>query len=238
MKNNFRYLLIVAAFLITSAAAAQDEARKGRPDIPGVFSVEYGLNITSDSPDNFDLNTWGSQTVNVYYQYEFQLFDSKFSLLPGIGLGLEHYKFNNIYTLAYQSTTDGDVLQLVPGPAGTKKSQLITNYIDIPVELIFRTIPNDPARSFRASLGFRVGVLYDSFTKIKYEVNGDKHKIKDKQNFELNNFRYGPFFKVGVGNFSIFYYSNISSFFKEGKTPGQPLRDMTSSTIGFSIIGF
>lgn len=236
---------ITFLFSLTAYCQSAEPAKlsSARPDIPGTFTLELGFNRGLESPSDFSLGLWGSRTVNIYYQYEMRILKSKFSLVPGIGLSLERYKFRNGYTLSY-GPTDNESVVLVPpaesGINGLKKSQLVTNYIDLPVELRFSTNPDDPARSFKASVGGRIGYLYDSFSKVKYREDGEVKRIKDKQNYNLNPIRYGVFAKIGVGNFSLFGYYNISPLFEDGK--GFYEEDLPNNfntfTVGISLSSF
>ncbi|MDH4089050.1 MAG: PorT family protein [Cyclobacteriaceae bacterium] len=215
----------------------------GRPDIPGTFAVELGINGDVSGPKDFDLGFWGSRTVNIYYQYEFRILKSGFSFVPGIGLSMERYKFKNEYTLGYTSSTSSEIIMVPPEDAGVpniQKSQLITNYIDVPVELRFSTNPDDPSRSFKISVGGRIGYLYDSFTKLKYKQNGEVKKLKDKQDFQLTKIRYGLTGRIGFGGFSLFGYYNLTPLFEEGKglKENNQYNDFNTFTIGISFASF
>jgi hypothetical protein len=214
--------------------------KTGRPDIPGTFTLELGVNNASSKPGEFELGFWGSRTLNVYYQYEMRILKSKFSFVPGFGFSMERFKFKNKYTLDYNGSS---VVMISPTEAGrsdTRKSQLITNYVEVPVEITFRTNPEDPARSFRASIGGRVGYMFDSFTKIKYKENSEVKKLKDKQDYNLNKFRYGVSAKLGVGNFSLFGYYNLSDLFEKNKgiLEDSQLKNFNTFTVGISLSSF
>jgi hypothetical protein len=131
------------------------------------------------------------------------------------------------------------------GIPGIKKSHLITNYIEIPLELRYSTNPDDPARSFKISVGGRIGYMYDSFSKIKYKEDGEVKKIKNKEDFNLNKIRYGLSARIGVGNISLFGYYNLSPLFEEGKglsdiisTENSVKNDFSTLTIGISLASF
>ena len=214
-----------------------------RPDIPGTFVLELGINTPLDAPSRFDVGLWGSRTVNVYYTYEMRLMQSKFSLVPGIGLSLERFKFKNGATLGYDAE---DSLKLLfpsetPLITGERKSQLITNYLEIPLELRFTSNPSDPNRAFKIAVGGRVGYLYDSFTKMKYKPDGQEvRQLKDKQDFNLTRFRYGVYGRFGIGNFSLFGYYNLTPLFEEGKGPyeNNVRMDFQTLTVGISLSAF
>jgi hypothetical protein len=221
--------------------ATSSPAKYNRPNIPGTFALELGINSALDAPSRFDLGLWGSRTLNVYYQYEIRIMKSKFSFVPGIGLSLERFKFKNNATLGYD---DQDSLKLfIPsetGMTGIRKSHLVANYFDIPLELRFSTNPEDAARGFKLAVGGRVGFLYDSFSKLKYKDDGETKKIKDKQNWNLNSLRYGIYGKIGFGNFYFFGYYNLSPLFEEGKGLAEQNvnNDFQTLTVGLSLSAF
>lgn len=226
-----------------NAESAYGYQKEGdQPDIPGTFTLELGLNSALEAPEKFDPALWGSRSVNVYYQYEFRIMQSKFSLVPGIGLSLERFKFKNGAILGYD---DQDSLKLlIPAETtmtGLKKSQLITNYLEIPLELRFSSNPSDLGRSFKVAVGGRIGYLYDSFNKIKFkDTNGETKQLKDKQDWNLTKLRYGVYGKLGLGNFSLFGYYNLTPLFEEGKGPGEggTVTDFQTITVGISLSAF
>lgn len=249
MTRLIAFLLSVALALPAAAQVSEPGAesaypppKKGdRPNIPGTFMLELGLNNGLNAPERFDVGLWGSRTINVYYTYELQVLKSKFSVIPGIGLSLERFKFKNGATLGY----DADSLELflpseTPNITGERKSQLVTNYIDIPLELRFTSNPGDPNRAFKIGVGGRIGYLYDAFTKMKYKTDGEMKQLKDKQNFNLTRFRYGLFGRVGIGNFSLFAYYNLTPLFEEGDGLWEKRRpvDFQTVTVGISLASF
>ena len=222
------------------------EKKKGRPDLPGTFSLELGVNRPLNKPKAFDIGLWGSRTLNVTYQLDKRIGQSKFSVHPGVGFGFERYKLRNGYTLFYADTTGAELdltkntnLLLansglvLTNPAG--KSMLIVNYFDLMAELRFSTNPEDPGRSFKISIGGKIGARMTSQTKVKYRDSGAVVQ-KTKNDFDLNDFRYGAFVKVGAGSFSVFAHYNFSPLFTPGVGPEKT--DMNNLTIGVSLASF
>ncbi len=230
---------------VIEAPGANPQVKKktSRPDIPGSILLELGINLKNGVvPPDFKKGLWGSRTVNIYYQYPIRLFKTRFSINPGIGVSLERWKFTNNYTLAPQSLLDGSfplvaATTVYPNATKISRSQLVNNYLEIPLEFRYDTNPEDIARSLNVSFGGRFGVLYDSFTKIDYSENSSEGKsAKDKQFHGMNQIRYGLYGRVGIGGFSLFTYYNISPMFADGKGPIQT--QMNSVTMGISINGF
>jgi len=250
MKSFLNTLLFV---LLATAAFAQYETvtKTKRPSIPGTFLVDLGVNRALNAGSTWKQGLWGSRTVNVYYQYPIRFGRSKFSFNPGVGLSMERWKF-----------TDGamliDTTELVSFPNGAaaaeqveqynllrasrvypelaKKSMFVTNYLEIPLEFRFDTKPEDIARSLNIAIGGRFGMRLNSFTKVKYKDGGETVKVKDKQSFGLNDFRYGVYTRFGVGGFSWFAFYNLSEMFEKGKGPLGS--DINTMTFGISINGF
>jgi hypothetical protein len=237
------FLASLAAFAQTDTPAASSTTpttpakRYSRPDIPGTFAIEIGVNRALGAPTKFDQGLWGSRTLNVYYSYDMRLFKSKFFFVPGVGFSFERFKFRNGRTVGY---ANGNEVSMLTGtdagyPVGLKKSMLITNYFEVPVELKYMTRPEDPARSFRISFGARVGYMYDAFTKVKYSEGGENKKVKNNQNYNLTRFRYALSAHIGIGNISLFGYYNMTPLFEDKKGPKND--DTSNTTINTLTIG-
>ncbi len=241
-----RFLVLICVLFVSLTVYGQTAEKRSttaRPDLPGTFTLEFGFNRGLDAPERFDLGLFGSRSLNIYYQYEMRILKSRFSFVPGIGLSLERFKFRNGDILTFPADNRDSVILLPVSEhqiRTLRKSQLITNYVEIPLELRYTTNPDDPARSFKISIGGRVGYLYDAMTKIKFKDDGEMKQVKDKQNFNLNRFRYGVSAKVGFGNFALFGYYNLTPLFKEGEgfhNMGQPI-DFNTFTVGLSLASF
>lgn len=236
-----RVFVLLVLMLVSAAAFAQDKEKKkkiARPDIPGEFLFDFGFNRARLPPPNFKQGFWGSRTVNLYYQYPIRFGHSGLSIVPGLGLGMDRFKLVNNYTLSNNKDADG-TFPLVDGKIdypGIKRSQLIANYLDFPLGFRFDTHPEDISRSFNITVGGRVGVLYDAFTKITYHEDGENKVVKDKQWHGMNQFRYGLYTRFGGGAFNVFTYYNLSPLFAKGKGPAST--NMTTWQIGISINGF
>jgi hypothetical protein len=215
----------------------------GRPDIPGDLLIEFGFNWVQEHPEGVGFNTMGSRTFNSYYLYDYNLGESAFSIHPGIGIGVEKYKLVDNLTLGYGLDSAGNrevqfvSLDSIYG-TGTvyRKSQINTAYVDIPVEIRWRSRTYDPKRSFKVGLGAKVGFLIDSKTKVKYSNFGETKTSKQKESFELSQLRYGAFLRIGFGGFSAYSYYALSDLFKKDKGPANTT--MFPVTIGLSLALF
>ena len=210
--------------------------RNARPDVPGTFLIELGWNSLQDNLDEMDIIPFSSRTVNLYYFYNIPLGKGKFELMPGIGLGLDRYSFDDDITLS-QSNTTGNVTITDLDFDNVQKTLLVSNYIDIPLELLFYSNPDDKRRSFKIGIGGKFGLKYSSHTKVKYDNEDGATVIeKDKRDFGLNPIRYGATGRIGLGGFSLFFYQSLSNLFEDGQGPMNT--ETRNLTIGLSFIGF
>jgi hypothetical protein len=237
-----KFIIILLFSVLSTPMLAQESSKVYRPDIPGLLMIDYGVNGTIDSPDEFEKGWFGSRTVNIYYYYPLRLWNSKLTFNAGIGLGFDRFKFTNYHYLADTAVQDG-VFQLVPNTVsldsvtfpGIKKSFLSMNYLDIPIEFRYNLNPDDLNRTFWVAVGARAGWMFNASTKIKQKVDGEKIVHKDKYRQGLNQFRYGATLRIGVGNFNWFAFYNLSPLFEKDKGPSAT--QMTTWTIGISLTG-
>uniref|UniRef100_UPI0040578931 porin family protein n=3 Tax=Roseivirga sp. TaxID=1964215 RepID=UPI0040578931 len=237
-KNMRKFgLLLVGNLMLCYAVMAQ------RPDLPGSLIVDLGVNSWSSAPTDLKLNGFQSKTVNIIYYYDLAIGNRGLTFTPGIGLGLEKYSFEDDKTLTstvnnsnVRSIAVSNLSAVFPQANSFDKSKLGLNYLDVPLEFRYYTSKDNLSRGFRVALGAKVGVLYSSFTKAKFEDNAaDRRMVKDRQDLGFNRFRYGIQGRIGVGGFSIFGYYELSDKFDRAPAGGL---DTKTLTLGISLTGF
>lgn len=209
--------------------------RAARPDVPGTFLIELGLNSLVDEPLLMENTVFGSRTINMYYFWDIEIGTTGLFFMPGVGLGLDRYKFDEDFTIVQDS--DGEVSFSDISLLEPDKSMFVTNYVDIPLELRYFFNRDDRKRSFNIGVGGKIGYLFASHTKVKYDEAGDKVKVKNKKEFGLNQFRYGITGRIGYGGFNIFTYYSLSNMFDKGEGPNTS-DDTTNFTVGISLTAF
>ena len=230
-------LALVGIFFLGSVALAQ------RPDLPGSLVIDLGINSWSDRPTGAELKAFQSKTVNLIYYYDIPIGDRGFTFTSGFGLGLERYDFdNNTMLTSVVNNQNERVVQvseletLLPRANSFDKSKLGLNYFDIPVEFRYYSSKNDFSRGFRAALGIKAGILYSSFTKLKYEdAATDTRRVKDHQQLGVNRFRYGINARIGFGGISFFGFYALSNTFDIAPEGAE---DTKVVTFGISLTGF
>ncbi|MBB3700734.1 PorT family protein [Flammeovirga yaeyamensis] len=224
-------LAILLSF-ISISLFAQNPLKK----IPGNFYLDLGLTNWADD-SGLPLETQ-SRSVSISYMYEFTLSSSgKFTFNPGIGYSADNFFFKNGQTLG----KNGDQTQIVDTNLlfdNTKKSKMVANYVEIPLEFRFRTHPGKDA--FRLAVGAKFGYMFASHTKVKHETNGDTRIAKDKGNLNLNDFR-GQFIgRIGYKWINFFCAYGFTETFKDNAVaiPNGTTLDSTPYTIGITFSSF
>jgi hypothetical protein len=228
-------ILTLAFLAFALNAQAQDtdsESPKtpvgGRPNIPNDLTVEFGWTQLTNRPADIALNFLGSRSFNVYYQKPFRLFgeSSGFVLSPGIGISTNKFSFKDDENLFRSSTlgAESSVLKDVKSVYGTgievKTNNLAVNYLEVPVDLQYNVNKKDYSKSFRVSLGARVGLLYQSHTKTSYDSpKTGAVKIKQTENYGLEKIRYGLHLKAGSPGFNVWATYYLSPMWQADRGP-------------------
>lgn len=188
--------------------------------------VELGFNswVNADGkfevPDGYsglDLREEKSMSVSLnLLQQNIQFGKSNFWFMTGLGVTWNNYRFKNNVSL---NATD-PISTSIDSTSDIKyiKSKLVASYLMAP--LMFEVFTSKTKKNaFHIGAGAMVGVRLGSHTKMKYEEDGNVHKPKSYDSFNLNPFRYGVRVAAGYGDFNVFADYYMSPVFKDKKGP-------------------
>jgi len=180
-----------------------------------------------------DLNLVKSVAVNLnFLQYDISLQKKKtnIGLVTGMGLEWNNYRFDQDITL---HEIDGVIY---PDPINpdwdVKKSKLTSLYLTVPLLMEFQ-IPVKNGHKVHMSAGLVGGLRLGTHSKIKYKRNGNSHKDKDKDDFNLQAFRYSAQVRLGYRAINLFATYGMTDLFRNNKGP-----ELTPYTIGLTLIRF
>ena len=225
----------------TNGAQALREVQKTKaaPDIPGNLVIDIGFNLLVDKAAEMDRKWWGSKSVGLYYTFNIAPKNLFFSINPGIGVGLEKYALDDDITLV--PAVDDEigrisVIDTLSEDLSVRKSKIATNYFEIPLEFRFYTNQEDRERGVFFALGASAGVLFQQQTKLSFTEDGLRSQIKNRTDFQFNQFRARGIARFGYRGVNVFFKFGITEWFQSGRGPsGAPA---TMHTIGFSFVGF
>jgi hypothetical protein len=197
------------------------------------INFDLGMNnyVTGNGfPDQdnslYTVKPWGSWYVGINSVQRTRL-ATKFFMEWSLGVSWYNFKFQNEKT---QITKDDNSVIFSENPLDVdfNKSKLTAAYVQAAiVPLIdFGANKRKPgifngrsSDSFRFGLGPYIGYRIDSYTKQVYEFENDKKKIKDHDNFYLNNLRYGLRLQLGFDDVDLFFNYDLNELYMENKGP-------------------
>ncbi len=190
--------------------------------------IDFNYENFVNGPSNVDFK-WYNRGINVQYLYDIHIVKNRFTIGIGAGFSSQNYYGNGYLT---QDT-------LSNGKVGTvwetrdedyDRNKVSVNYLEVPLELRYRSKINERGYQWRFTVGAKYGYLIDVHDKLILS-NGDKFKT---YNFpDVEDYRYGVLTRIGYGKVNLTAYYSVSPFFKDGK--GQ---EMNQLSIGIGITPF
>lgn len=195
----------------------------------------FGLDVFTDIWQDIPKKRIDPKTinpgVNIFGTYNYMFGTSNVSLSPGLGLGV-HNMFNSSLCFTDENKTYFvPINDTIPG-ISYKKSKFVTTYLDIPIEIRYKS-----KSEFRASVGFKFGFLVMGSSKYKGDdyPNGTTNLViyKKKKIDYLESNRYGFTARLGYKWLNLYGYYQLSSLFQSGKGP-----EMYPISVGITLIPF
>ena len=208
-------------------------------NIPGYLKINLGFNSLADADESMDVKFFPSRSFDIYYSKPFFI-GNDFSINPGLGFSSEKLSFTNDVILSEALDDDGinqiivDSLSFSPLKNSLKSTHLI---IPVDFKYYFGSGDFDKGRFF-VGIGAEIGFLINSSTKVKQKINNVMNHSKIKNDFGLNDLKYGFSLQVGSGNFNIFYKIYLSNLFKDDSLPLYTSLNPTLNKIGISFSVF
>ena len=182
-------------------------AKYDRVLIDVVYNDWYGDRNYFESP-------WNSIGFNASF-----MFDIPFTMknTVGLGIGLGYSYFNNKSKLKFnrnfnESTTTATKYLPKDKP---HKNKLGMNYIEIPLELRFRT---KGFQHFKFYIGGKIGYAVTAITKEVHKIEGKNYSTKESNFPDLNRWRYGVTARIGIRNFAVYAAYYFSPLFKSDQS--------------------
>jgi len=149
------------------------------------------------------------------FEHDFHIAKNYVNLVTGFGFDFNHYAFQNPTTL------DADTSYLWGFTDSTihyKKNTLNVSYIKAPLMLEFNFSKN-PNKNFHVAVGAEFAYRIHAVTKQSYDMD-DKHiRIKQRDDYNLEPFRYSAVARVGFNNVTLFATYGLNRLFKKMEGP-------------------
>lgn len=222
-----------------SLSAAADSLRKMKREhkasrryrILGNLDLGFNTLIRLPETDNslYDLKPTGSRYVSLNQYIVTRLGGRKSPL--HIRTGLE-VAFNNFMFAKNHRLADvNDVTVFYKDPEKSlEKSKLTASSLNLPVSIELNFRDRNGQETIKIGGGGFVGYRLGSHTKIKYQVEGNTYKDKERGNYNLEDLQYGVNFVVGYKWINLFAKYNMNDLFKNNRGPS-----MNVVSFGFRI---
>ncbi len=198
----------------SSSEIGSDIPSDSKTDKADQMILDINLDLLPDAPDSVKFEYF-SRGVGLNLLYDLPFGKGNVGVAFGLALSVHNY-FSNAIVVNQVDTVDNSiysVLQPFDSDYNYKKNKLSVAYLDVPLELRFRTNENSNGKRFKIFAGGRIGYNINTHSKL-IDDNG-KYKGYDETN--INPFRYGVSFRLAYGNVGLYAYYGLSTLFEEGK---------------------
>ncbi len=187
--------------------------------------LDFNWSNWIDGPKDIDLDFAKSRGFGLKLMKDSPIKESRFSV--GFGLG---FATQNLHTDALITTDSLDNTVFIKAQdLKFKTNKLSLNYLEVPLEIRFRSKQLKKDNKLKIAAGGVVGILLQSHTKYK----DDDVKFKEFNIDNLEPLRYGVTVRLGYGEWALSGNYYLSSSFKSGDGP-----EFTTYTVGLSITPF
>ncbi len=197
------------------------------------FNMDLGMNnylsngkFPDDTGEAFSVRPWGSWYVGLN-SIQHTHVGGKFFVEWGVGISWYNFKYQKDNILMSKNE-DGVVYTEDNRDVSYIKSKLTASYINASLIPMFdfggygkkSRVWDSYGSSFRIGIGPYAGYRIGSHSKLVYD-DGDREKEKNKDNYYLNNFRYGVRLQLGIRSTDFFFNYDLNELFSTGK-PNNP----------------
>ena len=184
----------------------------------------FGFNnaiIEGQSLENSPYRIGGSGFLELGHDWKTRIFDTSNFWRFKYGFSFQWNKFN-IKNNNYLVNTNGST-SLQEFPSQLDKAKFRTTNLVFPFHIEFGPSKKiekkdyfryDTSKNLKIGLGAYAGVNIGSLQKLKYKVDGDRIKDKQKGVFDVNNFVYGLSSYVAIGSSALYIKYDLSPVFK------------------------
>tara|TARA_R110002050_G_scaffold221441_1_gene357256 strand:- start:29202 stop:29882 length:681 start_codon:yes stop_codon:yes gene_type:complete len=226
MKQVFVLLFISISFA-TNLVAQEGEKTEERNKHQDHMLIDFGYETFSSRPGFTDFQ-WYNNGLNIQLFYDKLFGQSGFSGAIGVGFSTQSYYSNKqIRRDTNQTSLYSDWLQ----PEKLyDRNKVSTSWIEVPVELRYRSKLDDYGYRWKFSVGGKIGYLIDTHDKLV-----DKNGVKYKTYYfpDMNNIRAGLIARAGYGKVNFTTFFSLTEFFVPGRGP-----EMKQISIAISLVPF
>ena len=215
--------LLLTALLTSAFLHAQYMPRQGES-----VQFSYGYAMLLQAPEELQ------QTFSDAWQLQFMnevLLGNKNHFSLGYGLGFSQFNWRSNLRITTSPGAEELNYSYLATDSIYNKNRLLATYVDLPIEIRWRSNTNKYGRYWRFYFGGLVG--YRMNTSSLFKV--DDYSVKNYGISDVANVHYGVFVRTGFWMFNLYAYYGINPVFKSAAPGWEDLQDMRSLTLGLTI---
>lgn len=191
----------------------------------GVFFAFNGFNqadysLYGESDEGFmDPTLWKSNCMSInLIQVSARLQKNRnfIGLVTGMGMDLQSFSLDHSTSLRKGTQQVEPVLLTYED---NQKSKFSSTYLTVPLLIEFQIPIGNFNRRFYFSTGVIGSLRLNSYTKVKYKLDGKRQKLKTPGDFYLNDTRLSGTVRMGYRWINLFATYDFNPLFKDGKGP-------------------
>ncbi len=221
-------LIAILLMGITSATLAQ---RQYIPKEQDWFFYDLTYLKYQNAPEDVNMKGWPNGHSLSFMRD--QLFgSSNFSL--GYGLAYTSNNYQSNLRIEIDEATGHSRFTAIDESIDYEENKLTIQYFEIPVELRFRSRPNEEGNFFRWYVGARGGIRFNAYHKLENDNITRRHYHPD----ELNRWRAGVYTRIGYGLVSLYGYYGLLDIFDydhDDAVNGLDVNGINSLAVGLSL---
>lgn len=184
------------------------------------FSYDISTLILQNAPAGLEQEGW-SNGHTFSFMKDVLLGKSNFSIGVGLAYTSNNYK-TNVRLAVDETTGDASFTLLNSDSTSYNKNKFNAKYVEIPVELRFRTRPDDNGRFLRIYLGARGGIRFSGYSLFE----NDQAEVRYYHPQELNRWIAGTYVRLGYGAISVYGYYSLTPVFDYSSPAGLPVNQV------------
>lgn len=231
MKRNHLSGILTALLLMILFSSQPGNAQMVNEVAKKRVTIGVGMftDIWFNIPKGIDFRTI-NQGFQAFALYNVPFGKSNFGF--GIGLG---FRAQNMYgNFLVKSALDSTYLEKIGDTASVnyQRSKLVLPYLELPIEFRFKS-----KSKIAVGIGFKVAYLLPAHSKYVGEnyltMDRSKYRVKEREIKNLEQFSYGPTFRLGYRWFHVNAYYSLSKIFTKGSGP-----DLYPLSVGVLLMPF
>jgi hypothetical protein len=215
-----KYVLLLLISTITlNFVSAQDADDKPKIHKPSSKQERIIFNFMLDSwmkmPQGISTQWLKSRSFEFYFMTDHSFANGHLGIAYGIGISCTNVNSNATPV----QTNNATILTAIPDSVQYNQNKLSTNYIEIPLELRFRTSHIHNGNRIKIAVGAKVGYLMQDH--IKFETDYLKEKVYNTPN--IDSWRFCATGRIGYGKFSFTGFYALNTLFKANSSGVIPI---------------